>query len=337
MNKLESIREFLKTPKTDDGRLFFHPIMMTHAASQYGKTYEEFMTDHNVLVESNLHLLEMYDFDAVSVISDPYRETSAFGAKVTFNGDSSPMANDMVLSIDEIKKMEIPNVYECERTLDRIKGVELFREKLGSPFPIIGWIEGPLAESADLVGVSSILMDLIIEPDKVVALMQKCLELGKQFAKAQVEAGANIIGVGDAICSQISEELYKQFCLPLHKELFSYIHSLGAKVKLHICGNITHLLPDLSKTDVDILDIDWMVDMTEAYKYMGDDVMLCGNMDPVSIVMNGNSDSIISNYESLKNKIPRKNWILMAGCEIPRDTPSENISLLRELSKNDGL
>lgn len=332
--KLIKTHKMLETPKTGDGRIYFHPILMMHAAALFGKTYADFMLDHQVLVQSNLKLLEMYDHDAVSVISDPCREASAFGAKVFFDGDNSPKCEKLIHSMEDVEHLQIPDVYTSERTLDRIKGVKLFRERLGEPFPIIGWVEGPLAEAADLCGVSEILMNMIMDPDMVKALLQKTLVVAKNFALTQIEAGSNIIGVGDAICSQISKDMYDEFCLPLHIELFNFIHEHGAIVKLHICGNITHLLPSLKKTDLDILDIDWMVDMAEAYKEMGEDVVLCGNLDPVGVIMSGSKDDIKNKYEEIKASLPRENWIMMGGCEIPRDTPVENMKFLRTISIN---
>lgn len=330
--KLERIHRMLATPKTNDGRIYFHPILMMHAATLYGKTYSEFMQDYRILVESNIELLKKYDHDAVSVISDPYREASAFGAKITFDGDNSPKADKLITCMEDVEKLEIPDVYVHERTLDRINGVKLFREKLGNPFPIIGWIEGPIAETADLCGVSETMMNMIMEPDMVKALMQKCLQMGKNFALAQIEAGANIIGVGDALCSQISDEMYDEFVQPLHKELFAFIHEHGAIVKLHICGNITHILPSLAQTDVDIVDADWMVDVAEAHRILGNEVFVCGNLDPVTVVMDGSRELIKTKYEEVKNSIPRENWIMMAGCEVPRSTPVENMKYLREIS-----
>ena len=98
-SKLANTHKFLATPKTGDGRIYFHPIFMMHAARQYGKTYSEFMQDYRVLVDSNMKLLEMYDHDAVSVISDSYREASAFGAKITFDGDSSPKVDKWFIKL----------------------------------------------------------------------------------------------------------------------------------------------------------------------------------------------------------------------------------------------
>ncbi len=114
----------------------------------------------------------------------------------------------------------------------------------------------------------------------------------KDFARAQVEAGCDIIGVGDAICSQVSTENYQEFVKEKHRELFSYIQSLGARVKLHICGDITHLLDDLREVNPDIVDIDWMVDMENAYQKLGPKIIRCGNLDPVSVIQDKNPAEI---------------------------------------------
>lgn len=329
--KLEKIQTVLRAC-TQDERILFHPILMMHAAHQAGQSYEVFMRDYHKLVEANLHCLDMYGHDAVSVISDPYRETSAFGAKIVFNGDDSPQATTVVKSSADIDNLINPDVYASERTRDRLEAVKLFRSKLGPEFPVIGWVEGPLAEAADLMGMEHAMILMMTEPDAINRLCRKTLQTAKDFAEAQIRAGANIIGIGDAVCSQISPEMYRDFVFENHKELFSYIHQCGALVKLHICGDITHILPWIAQEDVDILDVDWMVDMSDTYRIMGPDVVLCGNLDPVRVIMEGDKDLIRAKFEAIRHSLPVQNWILMGGCEIPMMTPSDNMSYLRELS-----
>ena len=127
---------------------------MHFAARFIGKTYAEFASDNKVLVEANIRCMEYFDCDAVGLISDPYRETSAFGAKISFPEENVPVCNDKIIRcIDDVKALKNPDIYKSERTLDRIRGAEEFRNRLGNDIPIIGWIEGPLAEACDLAGV----------------------------------------------------------------------------------------------------------------------------------------------------------------------------------------
>lgn len=319
--------------KSANGGTAFHPILMQLAARIYNRSYTEFMTDYRILVDSNMKCLELFEHDAVSVISDPFRETSAFGSKITFDGDCSPRAEVIVRTMQDVEALKVPNPYVCERTLDRIKGVEYYRRLLGNDFPIIGWIEGPLAEACDLGGVSDILMQLMMEPEMVSLLMKKCLEMGKSFAKAQIEEGANIMGIGDAICSQLSDDMYMEYVLPLHQELIDYIHGLNCAVKLHICGNITHLIPHLAKTGADIIDLDWMVDMAATRKIVGNNVWLCGNIDPVNVVQNGSKERIRQAYSDLVATDIGERFIFMAGCEITPFTPIDHVQEMRKVCR----
>jgi len=311
----------------------FHPILMHRAARHAGFTYGQFASDYRALVESNLRCREDFGMDAVGLISDPYRETSAFGAKITFPDEAVPRCMEiLVSSIEDIKRLKNPDVFKAERTLDRIRGGEALRKALGPSVPIIGWIEGPLAQSCDLAGVNEVLLKIFMEPDFVKMLIDKSMITARDFARAQVEAGCDIIGVGDAICSQISMENYREFVKEKHRELFAYIQSLGARVKLHICGDITHLLEDLREVNPDMVDIDWMVDMEEAYQKLGPGITRVGNLDPVSVIQERDPAAIARETQALCDAESGRPFILSGGCELTISTPDNHIKALRSAS-----
>jgi MtaA/CmuA family methyltransferase len=276
--------------------------------------------------------MDHFDLDMTGLISDPYRETAAFGAKVTFPDEAVPMCKEIIInSIDDVKSLKNPDVYKSERTLDRIKGTELFNKELKGEVPVIGWIEGPLAEACDLAGISNMLVYLMADPDFCNLLMDKCVITAKDFAKAQIEAGCQIIGIGDAICSQIDAFTYDTFVKERHREIINYVHECGGKVKLHICGNITHLLPSISQLGVDILDVDYQVDLDEAFNIMGPDVIRCGNINPV-LVEERNAEEIYEATKLLTQKEKGRKFILSAGCEITVNTKPENLMAMRNAS-----
>jgi len=311
----------------------FHPILMHFAARHAGFNYGQFASDYRALVESNLRCREDFGMDAVGLISDPYRETSAFGAKVTFPDEAVPRCMEiLVRSEKDIELLKNPDVHKSERTLDRIKAGEVLRKELGPDVPIIGWIEGPLAESCDLAGVNEVLLKIFMEPDFVKRLIDKSMITAKDFARAQVEAGCDIIGVGDAICSQVSDENYREFVKEKHQELFEYIQSLGARVKLHICGNISHLLDDIRELNPDIVDIDWMVKMDEAHKKLGNGIIRCGNLDPVSVIQDKDPEEIGKETELLCEKEKTRPFILSGGCEVTINTPASHLLAMRNAS-----
>ena len=312
----------------------FHPILMHFAARYSDYTYSEFASDYKVLVESNIKCLEDFELDQVSLISDPYRETSAFGGRITYPKDGVPQCREHVVkTLEDAKALRRPDLYKNPRTLDRIRGASEYRRNLGNNMLVGGWIEGPLAEACDLAGVSETLLNTVMQADMVKLLIDKVTITAKDFARAQIEAGCNLIGIGDAICSQISADQYREFVKDKHIELVDYIRSLGSQVRIHICGNITHLLKDLRDVNPDILDLDWMVDMDNAYEELGDDIIRSGNLDPVAVIERLSYQEVGVLTSKLLDKESGKPFILSGGCEITAATPKDNLLVMRNKSK----
>ena len=306
-----------------------YPILMAFAARAIGRAYSEFAQDYRVLVEGNLRCMEQYGFDAVSVISDPFRETGAFGAEIIFPDDDVPMCKDhFVKGWDELKSLPDPDLMANARTRDRIEGCAAFKRALGDTVPIIGWIEGPVAQAADLAGMTDFMMKFLLEPDFADALMDKCMATAVEFARLQIEAGANIMGVGDAAVSQMSADGYIGRVLPRQQFLFREIHKMGAKVKLHICGDVNRHMPAMAQSGADIIDFDWMNPVDTSRASAGEDIVLCGNVDPVGVVMNGTPQQVAQECAKLLEAEAGKPFILSAGCEIPVSTRPENLHAL---------
>lgn len=332
MNKTERFRALVAGQ--GGGPVLYHPIMMHFAARFHGIGYGAFASDYRKLVESNVRCMEHFGYDAVSVISDPFRETAAFGGNVEFPADAVPICREHIVKTDDdISALPHPDVAASPRTRDRIRGVAYYRELIGDSMPVIGWVEGPLAEACDLAGVGDILLNMALAPDFVKRLMDRVMPVAVEFARLQIEAGSDVMGIGDAICSQISPDMYREFVFPLHCELFERIHSFGAVVKLHICGNITHILPQLVKTGADIIDIDSMVDMDTAFESAGDTVALSGNLNPVAVIRDLPAAEVYEASVDLARYYAGRKFILSGGCEITVDTPHENVSAMMRAAR----
>ena len=331
MTKKEKFDRLYKGMDLTSEKLF-RPILMHFAARFNNKTYREFASDYRVLVDCNIKAMEYFDTDLVGLISDPYRETSAFGAKVSFPDEAVPKCEEIIVrNLEDVKGLKNPDLYKEKRTRDRIEGARYFNKRLDGSVPVIGWIEGPLAEACDLAGVGEMLMQMMIDPDFANILMDKCVVTAKEFARLQILEGCDIIGMGDAICSQIDIGTYDTFVKNRHIEIIDYIHECGGKVKLHICGDISHLLPSLKDLGMDILDLDWQVNMDDAYEIVGPDVIRCGNIDPV-LIQNSSSEQVEVMTSEIMKKERGKKHIISAGCEITVNTPVENLMAIRKSS-----
>jgi MtaA/CmuA family methyltransferase len=224
----------------------------------------------------------------------------------------------------DIKKLGRPDPSTSARMADRLEGVRLMRERVGDEIPVMGWVEGGMAEAADLRGDSNLLLDLYDRPDWVRELLEICTEVAIDFARAQVEAGAHIIGMGDAIASQVSPAMYREYALPCEQRIFQAVHEAGALARLHICGNTSRIVGDMVESGADIVDLDWMVDWQSAAEQYGDRVTFFGNFDPVSVMLQGSPEDVYrTTQDCLRSGGDRS--ISAAGCEVPDSTPGDNL------------
>ncbi|AQQ70324.1 Uroporphyrinogen decarboxylase [Limihaloglobus sulfuriphilus] len=303
------------------------PILMQYAAEFIGSDYAAFASDYKVLVEANIRCAETFGIDQVSSISDPYRETHGFGSEITYVKNGTPRSTHPLASQKDLSLLKKPDPYKSERMFDRIKAISRYKELTKDNYSILGWVEGPAAEAADLRDTSNFLFDLIDDPAFTVELMEHCLKTGIEFALAQIDSGADTIGIGDAIASQVSPQIYEELIQPCEKKLVKAIKNAGAFVKLHICGDINHLLPGISDLGVDILDVDHMNDLRKVRTAMGSGVVLTGNIDPAAGVLYGTPDAIYQKvlqcYKEAGNP-----YFVNAGCEIPSGTPEQNLKAL---------
>lgn len=227
----------------------------------------------------------------------------------------------------DVNKLRLPDPMKAGRMRDRIEGIRLMRARVGEHYSIMGWVEGPAAEAADIRGVGNFFMDLIEDADASGELMQLSLENAINFARAQVEAGADTIGIGEAIASQVSAEIYGNQILPHTKQLVQAILDAGAYVKMHICGNIEHLLDHLASLPLSAIDLDHMVSLELAREKLGPDIAICTNLDPTSAVQRSHPEAIREAVEACYRRLGNP-CMVNAGCEIPASTPHENLKAL---------
>jgi MtaA/CmuA family methyltransferase len=300
-------------------------IMMTFAAHFIAQPLSRYYLDYRVLCAANLAVQRAFDLDLVQAISDPYREAADFGLQVEFPLDGLPVSKTPLLQTPgDLARITPPDPHRGRRMSDRLSAIRHFRESVGGRVPILGWVEGALAEAADLRGLTSVLTDMYDRPAWLHELLELCAGVEIAFARAQVEAGADIVGLGDSLCSQISPAMYCEFALPHEQRIFAAVHEMGATTRLHICGNTTRLLPDMARSGADIIDLDWMVDWRHACAVLGDGPAPCGNFDPVRIMLQG-TPLEVRQAVAYCLKWGGASSLSAAGCEIPAGTPQENL------------
>lgn len=315
-------------------------IIMAFAARQTGVKYGDYVRDYRLLVDANIFCCDKFGIDMVSAISDPMREAYDFGANVIFPEDGVPYCTDYLINdITDISGLKPCDPRKGERMSDRVKAIELYKEKVSSRYPILGWVEGAFAEAADLRGLNSLMMDMFDAEEAVKGLLEVCTQQAIWFAEEQIKAGADFIGIGDAAASLIGPHGYAEFALPYEKRIIEAVHKFGAKAKLHICGNITSILDIIAQSGADMIDVDFPVDFAAAHKAFGDKCSACGNFNPIKILLQGSPETVREAVLGCVRAGSEKTFIA-AGCEVPVSTPPENVKAVHEtlvsIAKNNG-
>lgn len=311
------------------------PITMMFAAAHAGLTYGRYALDYRVLAEAQLRTAEAFGFDHVSAITET-REAPDCGAAVRFFEDQ-PYALDeeQALLADKsvLAGLRAPDPREAAHMRDRLLALELLKRRAGSELVIEGWVEGPCGAAADLRGINRLMLDFYDDAAFVSDLLEFVLQLGLRFGKAQVEAGADVVGIGDPAASLIGPKIYEERIWPFQKRLVDGLHAAGARVRLHICGNTRRILPAAGRLGCDIIDIDSLVSMAESRAAVGPGPVLLGGIDPVRILQNGTVETVTEAVaECHRQAGPR--YLLGGGCEVPPGTPGENVLALARYARS---
>ena len=327
MNSRERVWAMLEGRPVDC--LPFMPITMMFAADCIGAKYRAYATDYRVLAEAQIRTAEEFDFDHVSAIAET-REAPDCGATVEYFEDQPPSiveAQALLAEKKALMRLKVPDLLAAGRMHDRVKGIELLKRRVGRDKIVEGWVEGPCGASADLRGINTLMLDFYDDPAFVRDLFNYVLEVAMRFAQAQVEAGADVIGIGDPAASLVGPKIYQEYVWPCEKKLVDGLHALGARTRLHICGNTRRILEGIGQLGCDIVDLDSPVPVAEARKVIGPRQVLLGNIDPVRVLRNGTPNEIYAAMAECHRQAG-DHFIVSAGCEVPRDTPAENLRAL---------
>jgi uroporphyrinogen-III decarboxylase len=306
MTHRERFMAALNGKETDRVPVF--PLLMFLAVDRAGITYREYASNARALVEAQLLVQERFDLDAITACSDAFRVTADLGADMAYPEDTPPHAQRPVVTANtDLQALGRPDPTDPKSRMgDRVLGVSELVKAVSGQVAVLGWIDMPFAEACSVCGVTEFMMLMI------------------DFAQAQVRAGADMIGAGDAATSLISPQMYAEFALPYEERVCQAIHDAGGLVKLHVCGNTVHLLDQMATCGADLFNVDHMVPLEKARDvYTAHGKCFKGNLDPVVHVMQATPDQCRELAHDCISTAQGTRYMLSAGCEIPAETPDE--------------
>jgi len=333
MNGRERVLAMMDGKQVD--RVPLMPITMMFACDQIGAKYRQYVTDFRVMAEAQLRTAERFDLDQVSCISDPTREATDLGAMVQFFDDQPPaMVESQALLADKsvLSRLKIPDPLGGGRMHDRVKAAALLKEKVAGERIVEGWIEGPCGQAANLRGINTLMLDFYDDPPFVRDLLAFVVEMELAFARAQRDAGAELMGVGDPAASLVGRRIFAEFVFPHQLALVNGLKSLGLRTRSHICGSTSNISDLRAILGYDIVDVDTMVPIAAARAKMGPEQIILGNVATVDVMQRGNSDDVTKAVTQCHlDAGPR--YVIGAGCEVPRETPIWNFVKLQEYAQ----
>ena len=304
----------------------FNPFIMHLGANLIDVNYsKKYCMDANKLVEGQIKAAKIFGIDHVNVSTDAYTEASAWGVKLYLEGHTPVVAKNGSLKLQEFDAIDEPNLLESPRTSERVKAIRFLRGRVPDQC-VVGWIEAPFAALCSLFGMMPIIR-LIRNKERsriFRKLLERILPIQIEYAKMQIEAGADIIGAGDSAISQIGPRNYKNITYEATKRLFRHIGKITPTI-YHTCGDNSgidsagnDMLELIANAGSSVLDIDFQVDLLKAMKKTNHKVCLRGNTNTTLLGDKSIPPSdIIADIESTIQIGKKGRYMYAAGCEWP--------------------
>lgn len=242
------------------------------------------------------------------------------------SAETKPMTDDP----EYFKDFDVSTIREKLLNDPGIQGVlrqtKRLRELAGDEKYVTTIVGAPFSYAGQLVGVQNLMLSLYDEDVDLQPLYEVGAALCVEFTNLLIEAGAEIVGIGDPVASGalISQALFEEHALPLLKRALSQIKG-AEKIILHICGNTTPRLESLKEIGIDAFSLD-TVDLKTALDAANGHYAVFGNLSPFDVMVSMSAEEI-KELSRERCQLAGKNggFILAPGCDLPNATPIENV------------
>ena len=270
-------------------------------------------------------------FDNVMPLFGVWHESAALGCKVSWGApDRMPDCREAPWKLGA--ELPVPRDFlsrpECQVPL---RAISLLKNRLGDEFAVMGKVFGPWTLGYHLFGVENFLMATLDDPDAVRRAMAALKEVTVKFALAQVEAGADALCLGDHATRDLcSPEAYRDFLLPVHKEL---VERIPCPLVLHICGDTSDRIGHIRQSGVACFHFDSKVPAAAARELAGDRLSLMGGTSNLTVIRSGSAEAVRAD---VREKLAARIDIIGPECAVPLDAPYRNMVALTETVKRPG-
>jgi len=342
MTPRECVLRVLERQPTD--RVPVGPMMLDIGATAIGAAVGDFCTDPEVMARGQLALHERIGQDIIFVGSDNYYIAEGFGCLVALPRDETPHLEQPPLErLSDVYDLHVPDPLTDGRMPVMIEATRLVRAAVGDEVAIRTPGTGPFALASYFIDTQNFLVEIGLanaelpgsDPDAIHHALDLAADALIAFGKACFDAGADLLHCGDSLasCDVISPGDYERWAFPYERKVIQAWKEHGARTLLHICGDSSKVLDLYAETGVDIIEVDHKVDLAYARSVIGERACVIGNVDPVTVLLQGTPDTVCAAATSCLELASDGRYVLGSGCVVPRYTPFENVRAMVETAR----
>lgn len=301
------------------------PIMTHPGIELTGRTVYEAVTNGRVHYEAIDALNKRFPAAACTIIMDLTVEAEAFGALVEYSENEIPtVTGRLVTDTESIELLEIPDLTKGripQYLLANRLAAESIKDK-----PVFGGMIGPFSLAGRLYDMSEFMMACYCEPETAILLLQKCTVFLTEYCLALKKQGIQGVIIAEPAAGLLSNEGCLEFSSLYVKEIVNAVQDENFMVILHNCGNTGHCTAAMVEAGAKSYHFGNKADMLQVLKECPEDVIVMGNLDPVTLFQAGTPEDVKNaTLLLLQQTAEYSNFVISTGCDVPPHAPHCNI------------
>jgi uroporphyrinogen decarboxylase len=322
------------------------PVWMMRQAGRYMKIYRDLRDRYpsfrdrsektELAVEISLQPFRAFQPDGVILFSDILTPLPGMGISFDIHEGRGPLIDPPIRSLEQINQLRPLNP---ESALPFIREtLQILRNEVGDRATVLGFVGAPWTLAAYAIeGKSSKDYSIIkkmafSEPAMLHKLLSHLADSIATYVRYQIDSGAQVVQMFDSWAGQLSPQDFETFALPYQQRIVQQVKETHPETPLilYISGS-AGILKRMASSGVDIISVDWTMDMAEAREILGPNIGVQGNMDPG--VLFGSQDFIRDRIHDTIRKAGNRKHIMNLGHGILPTTPEENAAFFFETVK----
>ena len=323
------------------------PVWMMRQAGRYMKIYRDLRDRHpsfrersenpDLSYEISMQPFKAFEPDGVILFSDILTPLPGMGIDFDIVESKGPLIQEPIRNLGQIKDLRPLEPDSSMAFVGEVLG--RLRQSVGNRSTVLGFVGAPWTLAAYVVEGKSSKNYAVIkamafqEPTLLHELLNHFAESIASYLRYQIDSGAQVVQMFDSWAGQLSPIDYDNFAAPYQKKVVDLVKKTHPETPmiLYISGS-AGVLERMSRTGVDIVSLDWTVDMAEACKRLPPNIGVQGNVDPGLLF--GTPQAIRDRIVDAVTKAQGRRHILNLGHGILPGTPEENARVFFEAGKN---